>query len=370
MALALSHCASRPYLLLLLAFVSYKALILLIAAGSLAFRDYDTSTDCFVELSSGPPPSALAKKFLRWDAVYFVHTAKEGYVYEQEWAFGIGFSSAIRGATTLARAMGFDMGELVTGVILAHAAHLVAVLALYHLTFTLLPPTAKRRQIAALIPSLLHIVSPAGIFLSAPYAESSFAALSFIGIFLFARGGQHGPGSLSRCVLVVGSGVVFGISAMFRSNGILSGLLFLSEAIHGLLAWKGEDKLFTWRRMADMAAICLGGLSLAAGFAWPQVLAWMRYCNGGEIKVRPGWCEDIPPSIYTHVQSKYWSVIFADTALGKTGYMLTHMQERRLSAVLDTQPDPPLCSRGTHAGPPHRIRAVRSEGSHRLPFAR
>jgi phosphatidylinositol glycan class V len=304
--------AARPHLFLVAAFALYKTALLLIAAGTLALDDYDTSSARFSELApGGSAPGALAGKLLRWDAVYFIHTAQErGYVYEQSWAFGIGFSAVVAGATSALRAVisAAAPGEVVVGVAVAHAAHLAAVLALYRLTVALGGERGgPGGSTLHLVPALLHVVSPAGIFLSAPYAESSFAALSFAGALLFVLGGQRPSGSLARSSLVVLSGVVFGVSATFRSNGALSGLLPLGEAVHLCMRAWASDRLVSWRRVVDVGALGISGLALAAGFAAPQVAAWMRYCSDGRTLAEPAeWCADMPPSIYGYVQRRYW----------------------------------------------------------------
>ena len=283
-------------------------------------HDYDTSSDRFVELFAHTPPvPALAKKLLRWDAVYFVHAAQgNGKVYEQEWAFGIGFSSVVRGIITLiARTTGVRMGEVVVAIGLAHGMHLVAVLALYQLTLILLSAgTSTARSVYGYTPpalgaALLHVISPAGIFLSAPYAESSFAALSFMGACLFVRAGRFPTSSASRSLHVLAAGLVFGVSATFRSNGILSGLLFASEAIYTLIGvLQSENMLHCWRKLLDVVILCIGGLELAGGFAYPQILAWTRYCSNDMETTRPQWCDYTIPSIYSHVQATYWYVAF------------------------------------------------------------
>ena len=134
---------SHPRLFLVLAFTLYKTFLLLITAGTLMFRDYDTSSDRFAELFVTAPVSPLAAKLLRWDAVYFAHAARDGYVYEQEWAFLMGFSSVVRMAVSLlAQTTGVRADEIVMGVVVAHGAHLAAVLGLYQLTLVLLSLSA------------------------------------------------------------------------------------------------------------------------------------------------------------------------------------------------------------------------------------
>lgn len=94
----------NPLLILFGTFVAWKTLIFLIALSSPGVG-YDTSTDlllheadadAFSSINTGPHRvRSSVFKLVRWDAIYYTHLAERGHVFEQEWAFGIGLSSAI-----------------------------------------------------------------------------------------------------------------------------------------------------------------------------------------------------------------------------------------------------------------------------------
>lgn len=152
--------------------------------------------------------------------------------------------------------------------------------------------------------ALLHIVSPAGLFLSAPYQESTFALLSFLGYLLLAHG-CLGP---SRCIrqdaAIVGSGILFGLATLFRSNGLLSGVSFAVFALAEL--HRLATSSLTFARLRRLAALGVGGLSVAMGSLVPQTLAYQTFCaEPSGAALRP-WCLKTLPSIYSFVQEKYW----------------------------------------------------------------
>ena len=195
--------------------------------------------------------------------------------------------------------------EALVAIVIAQTAHLLSVLVLFSLTSVVF---AQPSPWLAFTTASLHIISPAGLFLSAPYAESSCALLSFIGCFLFTQSlGSHRDASARHDILVLLSGASFGIATTFRSNGILNGLLLLEEAFRTLWSLKTKFQFSTIRRLV---ATGLGGLSVAVGFLLPQYIAYTEYCGDSDTDRRV-WCKNTLPSIYTFVQDHYWYVSFS-----------------------------------------------------------
>ncbi|CCD51408.1 glycosyltransferase family 76 protein, partial sequence [Botrytis cinerea T4] len=99
------HPLGAPVRTLILCFILWKISLLLIAACSPG-PGYDTSTSLLLSslhsIGKKKLPSVvqyLIGKLVRWDAIYFVHASNRGYVYEQEWAFGWGFTRVIKFST-------------------------------------------------------------------------------------------------------------------------------------------------------------------------------------------------------------------------------------------------------------------------------
>ncbi|PNY28797.1 GPI mannosyltransferase 2 [Tolypocladium capitatum] len=299
---------SRPTKSLTALFAAWKAFLLAIALGAAVGPDYDTSTSLFFERLYGSRAHvpALAARLTRWDALFFMHHARNGYVYEQEWAFGAAMPTVVRGILALFPSWGRDANttvEPLVAIAVAHVSHLIAVLALYRLTMVMSNDTKL-----AFVTSALHIISPAGLFLSAPYAESPFACLSFIGNLLFALGIRNKRDEVKRFALIVGAGAAFGLATAFRSNGLSSGVLFAVGAVNCFLAFARGPSL---SRLLTLAAPVIGGICVAAGSVVPQYAAWRRYCGASlhDVEPRP-WCSHTMPSIYTFVQDEYWNVGF------------------------------------------------------------
>lgn len=68
---------------------------------------YDTSSSLLFRrssesgyLTSDSPKAPRLSKLVRWDAIYFTQVAHRGYEFEQEWAFGWGFTKLIAFVTT------------------------------------------------------------------------------------------------------------------------------------------------------------------------------------------------------------------------------------------------------------------------------
>jgi GPI mannosyltransferase 2 len=89
----------HPLLTLSVCFVFWKVLLIAIALMSPG-PGYDTSTTLLNHQSyrAFQTDSALSErlsKFVRWDAIYFTQISLRGYLFEQEWAFGWGFTQLL-----------------------------------------------------------------------------------------------------------------------------------------------------------------------------------------------------------------------------------------------------------------------------------
>jgi phosphatidylinositol glycan class V len=141
----------------------------------------------------------------------------------------------------------------------------------------------------------------------APYAEAMFSFLNFTGMFLYAHSRRlaqgRGPSALED-ICKLGSGLLFAFAALVRSNGLLSGSIFLYDvARYVTRVTSAQLSIFDVRRII---VSCLAGVFVALGFVGPQYVAYKEFCNQeSDIEIRP-WCEKSLPSIYSWVQSHYW----------------------------------------------------------------
>jgi hypothetical protein len=90
----------NPIRSLTLAFWSWKVLLYIVVTASPGLG-YDTSTSL---ISYPANPTTVASqseslsgslKFARWDSIYFLDIAEKGYLFEQEWAFGWGYTKLL-----------------------------------------------------------------------------------------------------------------------------------------------------------------------------------------------------------------------------------------------------------------------------------
>ncbi|THW94936.1 mannosyltransferase [Aureobasidium pullulans] len=280
-------------------FVFWKLLLLCIAYASPG-PGYDTSTNLLLLRAQSAQSEntllahlakRLVSKLVRWDALYFISVAQRGYLFEQEWAWGWGYtrllsliSKVIPGA-----ALSPLYAQAYSGVIISHVAHLSSVIILYGLVHHLPIMDRKQRRKVAFVAASLHIFSTAGLFLSAPYSESLFSMLNFLGVLLHARIPwempleKYGPFYLLSLLL---SGACFGLATTVRSNGLFSGLVYFH---HVYMLFHSRINLRT------IVTIVVIGISAA------MILS--------ASKLRP-WCTRTLPSIYSWVQEHYWNVGF------------------------------------------------------------
>ncbi|KAF2116055.1 GPI mannosyltransferase 2 [Lophiotrema nucula] len=310
----------NPVARLIAVFLSWKIILILFAAFSPG-PGYDTSSlillapskDRNVHYQSLTSVDRLLLKLFRWDALYFVKAAERGYVHEQEWAFSWAYSRILSFAVRSSSSSDHVplLHYIRAGVIISVLCHLASVIILYRLLN--LAVNHRKSKDIAFIASTLHVMSPAGLFLCSSYTEAPFSFFNFLGMLFYAQARRiekhDNSWGLLQDTLILASGASFGAATLMRSNGLLSGLIFLFDAFC-LLSHVLTFQLQA-REARRLTITCIAGSLLALGFITPQVLAYKEYCvtSGLDPGARP-WCSDRLPSIYSFVQTHYWNVGF------------------------------------------------------------
>lgn len=182
------------------------------------------------------------------------------------------------------------------GIFISNACHLLSVLVLERIVRAVDAHGSQGR--VSFIAAALHIFSPAGLFLSAPYAESLFSLLSFLGHLTYVCSCQRSDEvrSYRHEVWLLASGVCFGLATTIRSNGVLFGLIFAYDALVGLTVLVREypKTMNYWLYASTIGDVlvfvfCKADMLTHAPSAWP-LWYWgifgIFYFNLGLISLR------------------------------------------------------------------------------------
>ncbi|KAJ7727668.1 glycosyltransferase family 76 protein [Mycena maculata] len=225
---------------------------------------------------SPPFDAATSHLLLRWDALHFIHIARNGYVFEHEWAW----------FPALPFLLSLFPDSLLSPTVLSLAIAYDTTLTMYHLSLHHLgsPALAKLAAILSLLPS-----SPVTLFL-APYNEPFFTYLSYKGMLYCAKSSYFT------------ASIAFTLAAAFRSNGFL---------LSGFIIWGLLIQPFLQHRPIYLSTMitCVAFSALPlTPFIAHNYAAYLAFCTRADPS--PEWCSGALPLIYFHVQDRYWNVGF------------------------------------------------------------
>jgi phosphatidylinositol glycan class V len=188
------------------AFFSRIFTLLIGYLSSKIIYDYDTSATDY-----------KLKAFVRWDAVYFLEIAKNGYSFEQQHAFLPGLPIMIR---IIGEFLNFfikdiDSSYVLAGLCISNISFILAAQALFDLSIAL-----SFRPVTAKIAAIIFCISPASVFLSSIYTESIFALFTFKGMLMMAKR-KH-----------FSAAFFWALASSCRSNGIVFVGFFIWEIIY------------------------------------------------------------------------------------------------------------------------------------------
>ena len=290
--------ASQVLILLLLFLCSYLPL-------------FDSSPWAILDKST---TSWATSSLLRWDVFHLGLVAEER-MYEHQWAFFPGVPTFMKFLGQIAPSD--DWATLLQGgIMLAIACDSILVLydlSLHHLQS---PSLSFLSAMLSLLPG-----SPATLR-HAPYAEPFFTWASYRGHIIsylpFTRT-QRLPGMLACAKFQWAlASVYFCLCGVFRSNGILlSGFILWGMLVESFVG----ERIVSYPFSMTYLCPCLLSLKLAIKripyallltsliflpMIYHQYSGYQVFCQGAGAPA--SWCSNSPPSIYTHVQSRYWNV--------------------------------------------------------------
>lgn len=259
--------------------------------------------------------STLTKWFLHsvldrlvvWDAVYFADLFSNDIQYEHQFVFCPLWWRLIR---LFPVSLSFPFyGRLLWAVFISNLCHFLAALTLFHYTklvfFNARLFAPEKVALAALA---LFIVSPAAMFLTAPYSEAIAAFLSFLCLFLRERAlvVNFGTPRINKPIYLA-SGFAAALAYGFRANCLLLGLVYVYD-LAGLANFLSKTSVITGAMsnggMLTRMMPLVAGLVVGFGFLASQVYNYMAVCYNSD---RGEWCSARIPSLFTYAQAHYWN---------------------------------------------------------------
>lgn len=233
----------------------------------------------------------VVDKLVTWDAVYFADLFANEIQFEHQFVFCPLWWRLVQSIPVPQKFHFY--GKLLAATLIANTCHFLAAVVLFHYTLLVFQNarifSPNRMALASLA---LFILSPAGVFLTAPYSESIASFSSFLCLFLREKALLVQNGSLRfNSTLYVLSGALASLAYGFRANCLLLGLVYVHDLVVRPLQLRQIWPLFA-------------GLVLGATFTFSQFANYWTICHGTQ---RGEWCSLKLPSLFTYAQAHYWN---------------------------------------------------------------
>lgn len=246
----------------------------------------------------------VVEKFVTWDSVYFADLFVEDIKYEHQFVF----------CPLWWRLIKHSSGEtpnfytsLLRSLAISNICHVASSVVLFFLTRSIFSRSklfGQKSTRLAHLSSMISLVSPAGVFLTAPYSESLCALLSFTAFYLrdaSLRGskvGTDGKESTLKSqwyskILYLLSGTLVAVSFGVRANALLLGALFLYDLY---------DFYTTSEAHYDCVYPLIAGAQLFVAIIIQNWHAYSIFCPQ-----RGEWCNYFIPSLFRYAQKHYWN---------------------------------------------------------------
>lgn len=250
---------------------------------------------------------SVLDRLVAWDAVYFTDLFTNDIHYEHQFVFCPLWWRLVR-LFPVSESFPF-YGRLLWATFITNLCHFLAAVTLYYYT-KLVFQNARlfSPERVALASLALFILSPAAMFLTAPYSEAIAAFFSFLCLYFreSALLVQYGTPRINM-PLYLASGLAAALAYGFRANCLLLGLVYVYD-LAGVLNLLSGSSIITSAMLKGSITTRLlpimAGLILGLGFLASQIYNYMAVCYKSD---RGEWCSARIPSLFTYAQAHYWN---------------------------------------------------------------
>ena len=233
--------------------------------------------------------------FTKWDSMYFLSIAQNGYNFDQTLAFFPLFPAIIKYCAYILTLQTQYSILLLLGVVLNQIFFVLSSIALYFLSFAILKDTKVSLQVIK-----YYSFNPASIFFSSFYSESLFSFLSFTSYLLIVQ---------SKLFL---ASILIGLSSLTRSNGLISlGYLLFNHWSYLSITIKGKNKSDKSKLIQSLMIITkalIQSFIVCSLFITFQLFSYHLICTTPKSDEDSNWCQSLLPLPYSYIQKKYWNV--------------------------------------------------------------
>eukprot|EP00040_Diaphanoeca_grandis_P032462 m.196728 g.196728 ORF g.196728 m.196728 type:complete len:571 (+) comp32631_c0_seq3:180-1892(+) len=308
--------------IVIIAVVSRLFVVAFAIICNLLIPDHNANVKVYAasQFGTSSAPSIL-QTFTRWDSAQFLTIAEYGYGEESSHAFFPLWPNLLRVTvdqmgTRFLDWMTYQEQFVFVGVVLANVCFVFATIALYELGILVMNDSR-----ISFHSCILLCLNPANIFMTTTYSESLYMATSFTGLFLLLHSRAKSDFSSFRasCKTTIefcGALVFLAAASATRSVGLTNGII----ATWPLVCW-GVTRISLPVKPKDQATSttnlgvegCVLGAVVVATWGplmWHDMNGVAQFCGGISTTGEPPlWCTaSAHPSLYAHVQRKYWNV--------------------------------------------------------------
>lgn len=246
------------------------------------------------------------KKFVVWDSVYFSDLFINEKKFEHHFVWSTGWIFFIKKVIRCGKDNFHS--KLILSIFFSNLFHVLSIILLYFYTIQFFSDRSVKKEKQdkylkklAEKTCIIAILFQSNGFQISNYSENISIFTTLISLYFYNKSieyvGSEKKKTISNPIYYILSGLFSAMAFMFRSNLLFLGIIYLKDLI---------DFVFSKKLQKFPALLSiLAGSQILISYLIRDVTATNKFCTQ-----KHDWCQKLLPSLYLHVQKKYWNVGF------------------------------------------------------------